>query len=479
MNFMLVFKLVGRVLLVECAALLIPLLVALIYGESPLPFLLTILLLALLGGGLSMLPAKRHFYTREGFFSVGLIWLITGIVGGLPFYFSGYFPTFIDCVFESCSGFTTTGATILTDIEALPKGILFWRAFTHWLGGMGVLVLTTALMPSLGASSRFLTQAESPGPTVSQLSPRQSKSAKILYSIYCSLTLIEIVCLLLAGMPLYDSFIHAFSSAGTGGFSNRNLSVGAYGSPLIEMIIAVFLVLFSVNFTFYFLLLSRRFRSMLSWEEPGLFLLIVAAATAAVTADLVPHYGSVLESFRYAFFQVASIISTTGFATADYVFWPVFSQMVLILLMFCGACAGSTGGGIKCSRILILGRCIRRELHRIVHPRSVEVVRLDGKVLDDDTVNSVLVFISCYILAILSAAALLSLVDETSFAVSFSAALTCISNVGPGLETIGPMGNFSAFSGFSKGVLSFLMILGRLEIFPLLVLFSRSAWRRS
>ena len=479
MNFRLVFKIVGRVLLVEAVAMLLPTLVALLYREDLRPFLLTILLMALTGGALSLLPAKRHFFTRDGFFAVGLIWVITGIVGGLPFYFSGYFETFMDCVFECTSGFTTTGATILTAVEPLPKGILFWRAFTHWLGGMGVLVLATALLPSLGVSSRFLTQAESPGPTVSQLTPRQSKSAKILYGIYCTLTLAEVFCLKLAGMPLYDCFIHAFSSAGTGGFSNRNLSVGAYGSPLIEMIVAVFLVLFSINFTFYFLLLSRRFRSMLSWEEPGFFLLIVGVATAAVTADLLPYYGSVLESFRYAFFQVASIISTTGFATADYVLWPAFSQVALIMLMFCGACAGSTGGGIKCSRILILGRCIRRELHRIVHPRSVEVVRLDGKVLDEGTVNSVLVFISCYVLATLSTTLLVSLVDDTSFAVSFSAALTCISNVGPGLAEIGPMGNFSAFSAFSKGLLSFLMILGRLEIFPLLVLFTPSAWQRT
>ena len=478
MNFPLVFKIVGRVLLLEAAVLLIPTAVALAYGEELYPFLLTILLMAALGGGLSLLPARRRFFTREGFFTVGLIWVITGVMGGLPFYFSGYFATFMDCVFECSSGFTTTGATILPVIETLPKGILFWRAFTHWLGGMGVLVLATALFPSLGTSSRFLTQAESPGPTVSQLTPRQSKSSKILYGIYCFLTLAEVACLKLAGMPLYDCFIHAFSSAGTGGFSNRNLNVGAYGSPLIEMIIAVFLVLFSINFTFYFLLLSRRFRSMLSWEEPGFFLLIVGVSTAVVTADLLPYYGSVAESFRYAFFQVASIISTTGFSTTDYVLWPAFSQIVLILLMFCGACAGSTGGGIKCSRILILGRCLRRELHRIVHPRSVEVVRLDGKVLDEGTVNSVLVFISCYILAILSATALVSLADDTSFAVSFSAALTCISNVGPGLAEIGPTGSFAAFSGFSKGVLSFLMILGRLEIFPLLVLFIPSAWRR-
>ena len=478
MNLKLVFKVVGRVLLLESAALLLPLLVALLYGEALRPFLLTIALVAGTGGLLSTLSARRSFYLRDGFATVGLIWIITGLVGALPFWFSGCFPTFVDCLFESCSGFTTTGATILTNIEALPKGILFWRSFTHWLGGMGVLVLATAVVPSMGIRSHYLTQAESPGPVFSKLVPKQSQSSKILYTIYCSLTLLEVVCLKIAGMPLYDSFIHAFSTAGTGGFSNRNASVGAYGSPVIELIIALFIILFSLNFAVYFLLLTRRFREILASDELRFFLLVVAAATGVIALNILPLYDSLGESLRCAFFQVTSIISTTGFGTADFVLWPQFSQFILVLLMFCGACAGSTGGGMKCSRVLILLRSIRRELRRIVHPRAVEVVKLDGKVVDESTVYSCGIFVGCYLLVILVGALVISL-DGWSFSVSFSSALTCVSNVGPGLEIVGPTGNFSAFSPLSKAVMSLAMIVGRLEIFPVLVLFSRSTWQRT
>ena len=449
-----------------------------LYQEDPAPFLLTILLMAILGLALSAVPATRHFYAREGFFAVGLIWLVTGVMGALPFYFSGTFPSFVDCLFESVSGFTTTGATILTDIEAQPRGILFWRAFTHWMGGMGVLVLLTALLPSLGIRSHYLTQAETPGPVFSKLVPKQSQTSKILYGIYCAMTLAEVALLKLAGMPLYDSFIHAFSTAGTGGFSNRNLSVGAYGNPTAEIIIAIFALLFSLNFGLYFLLLQRRFKEALKSDEARFFLLLVAGSTALITINIMPIYENVWDSLRYAFFQVASIISTTGFATADFVLWPHFSQMILVILMFCGACAGSTGGGIKCSRVVMLLRSIRRELHRIAHPRSVEVVRLDGKPVDESTLHSVLVFIGFYIMIILTAALVVSL-DNVPFDVSFSAALTCVSNVGPGLATIGPSGNFAAFSPLSKVVLSLCMIIGRLEIFPILVLFSRHTWRRN
>ena len=396
MNLKLVSRLVGRVLLVEAFFMLLPLAVALLYQEDPAPFLLTILLMAILGLALSAVPATRHFYAREGFFAVGLIWLVTGVMGALPFYFSGTFPSFVDCLFESVSGFTTTGATILTDIEAQPRGILFWRAFTHWMGGMGVLVLLTALLPSLGIRSHYLTQAETPGPVFSKLVPKQSQTSKILYGIYCAMTLAEVALLKLAGMPLYDSFIHAFSTAGTGGFSNRNASVGAYGDPVLEMIIAVFALLFSINFAMYFLLLCRRFREVLQSDELRFFLVVVGLSTAVIAFNIRHLYQGPLQCLRYAFFQVSSIISTTGFATADFCLWPQFSQIIFILLMLCGACAGSTGGGIKCSRILLAGRAIRREVHRIIHPRSVEIVKLDGKPVDESTLASVLLFISCY-----------------------------------------------------------------------------------
>ena len=478
MNIRLVLRVTGRVMQLESAVMLIPLAVALLYRESPAPFLYSILIILISGTLLSHLPARRHFFAREGFVAVGLIWILTGVLGGLPFYFSGYFNSFVDCVFESCSGFTTTGSTILTDIESLPKGILFWRSFTHWLGGMGVLVLATAVLPSLGIRSSYLTRAETPGPVFSKLVPKQSQTSKILYGIYCVLTLVEVICLKLAGLPLYDAFIHAFGSAGTGGFSNRNLSVGAYANPTAEVIIAVFLVLFSINFALYFLLLSRRFREVLASDELRFFLLIVAGSTLLIFFNIYPIYQNVGDSLRNAFFQVTSIISTTGFGTVDYVYWPTFSRMILILLMFCGACAGSTGGGIKCSRMLLLFRSIRREVHRIIHPNAVETIRLDGQVLDEDTLGTALSFSGFYVTIVLVAALIISL-DNMSFGVSFSAALTCTSNVGPGLEAIGPMGNFSAFSPLSKIVMSLCMIIGRLEIYPILAMFSLHAWRRA
>ena len=478
MNFKLVLNITGKVLMLEGVCMVPPLAVALLYQEDPLPFFFSIFILVSVGCALARIPYRKHFFAREGFFAVGLIWVLMGIFGALPFYFCGHFATFWDCMFECFSGFTTTGATILPVIETLPKGILFWRTFTHWLGGMGVLVLTTALLPSMGIRSHFLTQAESPGPVFSKLVPKQSQTSKILYGIYCVLTVIEIVLLKVAGMPLYDSFIHAFSSAGTGGFSNRNLSVGAYGSPVIEMIIAVFVLLFSINFAMYFLLLCGRVREVLRSDELRFFLGVVALATLALTINLYPTYASVWESFRYSFFQVTSIISTTGFATADYTFWPQFSQAVLMLIMLCGACAGSTGGGIKCSRMLLNLRFIVREVRQIIHPRSVSVVKLDGKVVEESTVRSVLIFTSCYVFITLAATLAVSL-DNFTFAESFSAALTCISNTGPGLERFGPMGNFSPFSPLSKVILSACMVIGRLEIFPILILFCPGAWKRS
>ncbi|MCI9156415.1 MAG: TrkH family potassium uptake protein, partial [Lawsonibacter sp.] len=450
MNIKLVLKLVGRVLLLEAAALALPLAVALLYRESPVPFLLAIAIVASVGLGLSALPAKPQFFTREGFVAVGLIWIFTGLVGSLPFMLSGWFSTPMDAIFESCSGFTTTGSTILTDIEALPRGILFWRAFTHWLGGMGVLVLATAIVPKLGIRSHYLTQAETPGPVFSKLVPKQSQTSKILYTMYFALTALEVLCLKIAGMPLYDAMIHSFSTAGTGGFSNRNASVGAYNSLAIDIIITVFMLLFSINFAVYFLILTKKWREALASDELRFFLSVVAGATAIITVANLRVYASLGESLRYTVFQVASIISTTGFGTADFVLWPQFSQLIIVLLMFCGASAGSTGGGMKCSRILLLLRAIRREIHRITHPRSVEVVKLDGKLVSEATLHTLLVFLGAYVATVFAAALVISL-DGQSFAVSFSAALTCVSNVGPGLEAIGPSGNFAAFSGLSKG----------------------------
>ena len=477
MNLKVVLKIVGRVITMEAIVMLLPMFIAIFYGEDITPFVISIILVLFLGIILASINATKEFFIREGFFTVGLIWLATGFIGALPFYYSGFFPSFIDCMFESCSGFTTTGATILTEIESLPKGILLWRSLTHWLGGMGVLVLATALIPTIGIRTKYLTQAESPGPVFSKLVPKQAQTSKILYAIYCFLTVAEAVCLRIAGMPWYDSFIHAFGTAGTGGFSNMNASVGAYDSMAIDMIISVFILLFSINFAIYFLLMTRKFKEALKSDELRFFLFVVAAATFIVTINIHHIYPDYKEAFRYAFFQVCSIISTTGFATADWLYWPQICQMVFILLMFCGACAGSTGGGMKCSRILVILRTIRREIHHIIHPRSVEVIKLDGKVVEEKTIHSILTFACCYFIIILGGAVVVSL-DGFAFGESFSVALTCVSNIGPGLGVFGPAGNFSTLSDFSKLFLSFCMIIGRLEIFPILVLLSPSAWKK-
>ena len=478
MNFKVVFKIVGRVITMEAFVMLVPMFVAALYGEDITPFLMSIILVLFLGVILSSMNATKEFFIREGFFTVGLIWLATGFIGALPFYYSGYFPSFIDCIFESCSGFTTTGATILTEIESLPKGILFWRSLTHWLGGMGVLVLATALIPTIGIRTKYLTQAESPGPVFSKLVPKQAQTSKILYAIYCFLTIAEAICLRIAGMPWYDSFIHAFGTAGTGGFSNMNASVGAYDSFAIDMVISIFILLFSINFAMYFLLMTRKFKEIFKSDELRFFLAIVALATFIVTININHIYPDFREAFRYAFFQVCSIISTTGFATTDWLYWPQICQMIFILLMFCGACAGSTGGGMKCSRILVVFRVIRREIHHIIHPRSVQVVKLDGKVVEEKTIHSILTFVGAYFIIIMAGAVVVSL-DGFGFSECFTVSLTCVSNIGPGLGVFGPAGNFSSLSGFSKGFLSFCMIIGRLEIFPILVLLSPSSWHRS
>jgi len=479
MNFKLVFRIVGFSLLIEAAALVFPLAVSLIYGEDPTPFLLTIGILVVVGlAAVFLLKGKKNFFAREGFFTVGLIWVLFSAFGALPFRFSGLFGNYVNCFFECVSGFTTTGSSILTAIEGLPYGLLFWRSFTHWLGGMGVLVLTAALLPSLGISSNHLIRAESPGPVKSKLVPRASQSSKILYTIYLVLTVIETVILRIAGMPWYDSIIHAFGTAGTGGFSNRNLSVGAYGNPAVEIIITVFMLLFSINFAVYFLLLTRKFKQVLKSDELRFFLIVVFVAIVLISINIVPQFTNTGDAIRAAAFQVASIISTSGFSTADFNLWPEFSKMLLVILMFIGACAGSTGGGVKCSRVLILVRSATREIRTIIHPRSVSVVRLDGEPLSEPTIRTTQSFFIIYFFILFCAALVVGL-DNFSFGTTLTAVITCVCNVGPGLEAVGPMGNFADFSNLSKIILSFCMILGRLEMFPILVLFSRNAWKKS
>ena len=479
MNYKTVFRVAGFTLLVEAAAMLLPMAVALYYGEDPSPFWKTIGIMVVVGlASVFGLRGEHKFFAREGFFSVGLIWVLSGVFGALPFWFSGQFGSYVDCFFETISGFTTTGSTILTVIEGLPLGLLFWRSFTHWLGGMGVLILTTALLPFLGINSTHLIRAESPGPVKSKLVPRASQSSKILYAIYLALTAIQVLCLRIAGMPLYDSLIHAFGTAGTGGFSNRNLSVGAYGNPAFEIIITIFMLLFSINFALYFLILTGKVKQALKSDELRFFLGVTTLAIVIISVDIASHFSSYADAIRAAAFQVASVISTTGFSTVDFNRWPELSRMLLVILMFIGACAGSTGGGMKCSRILVILRTIAAQVRSIIHPRAVSVVKLDGAPLSDSTVRTIYAYSATYIIITFASALVVGL-DNFSFGTTLTAVITCISNVGPGLEAVGPMGNFAAFSPLSKIVLSFCMIIGRLEIFPILVLFSRSAWKRS
>ena len=477
MNFKLVFRITGKTLLVEAGAMLLPLAVGFLYGEDPAPFLYTLPLLVLVGAIFSVLKSDDHFFPREGFFAVALTWLLVAAFGALPFYFSGYFETYIDCFFEAVSGFTTTGASILTAVEPLPKGILFWRSFMHWLGGMGVLVLTIALLPNLGGRTLQLMKAESPGPIVSKLVPKASQSSKILYSIYCGMTVIEIIVLNLVGMPWFDSIVNSFAIAGTGGFSIRNTSIAAYGSPAIEIACTIFMLLFSINFALYFLVLCGKVKQALRSDELRFFLIVVVGSTALIAIDIWPMYSGA-DAIRHAAFQVSSIISTTGFASTNFDLWPEFSRFLLILLMFIGACAGSTGGAIKCSRLLLLLRSIRREVRQVIHPREVNVVKLDGQVVDEGNLRSVHIFIGAYMLIMLLAVLLVSL-DDFSMVTNFSAVASCIGNVGPGLEGVGPMSSYAAYSGFSKLVLSMCMIIGRLELLPVMVLFSANAWKRS
>lgn len=471
MNYRLTAKILGYVLLTEAALLLLPLSAALYYHESPLPFLQTMGLLLLFGGALFFIkPRSRDFYAREGFVSVALSWTLFSAFGALPFVFSGEIPHYVDALFEAISGFTTTGASILPQVEGLSQGILFWRSFTHWIGGMGMLVFILAVLPTLGERTIHIMRAEVPGPQVSKLVPKARNTAAILYRIYIVMTLLQIALLMLGGMPIFDSMLHAFGTAGTGGFGIKNTSVAYYNSAYIDIVIGVFMVLFSVNFNLYFFLLLRQFRPVFKNEELRWYLCIIACATLLIAWNTAHIYGG-FEALRYAFFQVSSIISTTGYSTADFSLWPELSRSLLILLMFIGGCAGGTGGGLKVSRVVILFKSALTEVHHMLHPRSIRRITLEEKPLPDPVVHGTLVFFALYMVIIMVSVLLVSL-DNFDLTSTFTGVLACMSNIGPGLDVVGPAGNFSAFSYFSKLVLSLDMLLGRLEIFPMIILFS-------
>ena len=384
-------------------------------------------------------PANTAIYAREGLVIVALAWVLMSVFGALPFIISGDIPFFVDAFFETVSGFTTTGSSILRDVEAMSYSMLFWRSFTHWVGGMGVLVFTMVVLPVSDGRAMHLMRAESPGPSVGKISSKIRDTAKILYAMYLVLTVVQTILLRLVGLPWYDALITAFGAAGTGGFSNRAASIGAYGSPAVEMITAVFMVLFGINFHLY---------------------------------------GNVWQSLRYSFFQVASIITTTGYATTDFNMWPTFSKAVLVLLMFFGACAGSTGGGIKISRIIIMCKTAKQDLMRVLHPHAVTTVRFEGKPLDDKTVFGVRTYMNLYLIIFVLSTMVVA-INQFDLVTTFTAVASCLNNIGPGLELVGPMVSFADFSPLIKLVLSFDMLVGRLEIFPMLVLFAPSTWLRS
>ena len=471
----------GRLLLMEAALMLPSLAVSLIFRQGDtLAFLEAIAITATIGVLLSFLlkPERDDLTARDGMAVAGLSWVILSFFGALPFVLSGAIPHVVDAYFEAVSGFTTTGSTILTEIEHLPKGVLFWRSFTHWIGGMGVLVFTLAVLPKLSGRTSHLARAESPGPTFSKLLPKMGDTAKMLYALYFGLSLIETACLLLAGMNLYDALIHTFGTAGTGGFSNYNASVGAFQSPLIEWIVAVFMMLFGVNFAVYFHIYRKEKEPILQSEELWAYLGWVLAATLAITFVILPGQPSFFDALRTAYFQVTSIASTTGFSTANFDLWPLLARSILLLLMCVGACAGSTAGGFKMSRVLLLGKSAYRDLEHTLQPRKVAVVRFEGKPVQESTLSQVGVYLSLWFCLVIVGTLLLS-IRETDLVTALTAALTCLSNVGPGLSRVGPVENFAFFSYPAKLLLSLLMLAGRLEIYPILLLFSVHVWKKS
>lgn len=480
MNFRMIFKSLGMVLCIEGMCMFPSLAVSLIYKQSDSgAFLISISILLLAGLLMTRIRAvTKHIYARDGFAMVALGWILISVFGAMPFIVSGAIPSFVDAFFEAVSGFTTTGSSILKDVEVLPKGIVFWRSFTHWIGGMGVLVLTLAILPSAGANTIHIMKAETTGPNPGKIVPKMGQTAKILYIIYMVLTAINIVFLLVGGMPLYDSLIHAFGTAGTGGFSSKNLSVGAYGSVYFEIVITVFMLLFGVNFALYYQAIRGNLKSIIKDEEFRFYAGTVLAAIILIAFNINgKNVGSIWEGLRYSSFQVASVITTTGYATTDFNLWPVFSKAILLLLMVIGASAGSTGGGIKCIRILLLFKVIRREIAKIIHPRSVYTVKIGGRAVEEDTLSGVMAFFFLY-MAIFAASTLVVAIDGKDLVTTISAVLSCIGNIGPGLELVGPLGNFSGFSVLSKVVLSLCMLLGRIEIYPILLLLTPSFWKR-
>ena len=478
MNYKMVGFVLGRIFLIEAALMLFPMGCAAIYGEWSvvLSFLWPALIVLALGLITSLrTPQNTKIYARDGLAIVALVWVLMSVFGALPFVISGEIPSFADAFFETVSGFTTTGSTILTDVEALSHGTLFWRSFSHWIGGMGVLVFAMAVLPMTDGRAMHLMRAEVPGPTCGKISSKLSDSAKILYAIYLVMTVIETILLCAGGMPLFDALIHSFGTAGTGGFGFKNDSFTSF-SPYIQWVVTIFMILFGVNFNAYFLLLLRKFNRVISEEVRGYFVVILAAV-GLITANIYSIYNNFGEALRQAAFQVGSIITTTGFSSCDFDLWPTLSKEILVVLMFIGACAGSTGGGIKVSRLLILGKTLGKELKQALHPQVVAPVRMDGKVVNHETIRATNVYVAAYIFIFAASFFLISL-DGFDMVTNFTAIAATLNNIGPGLAQVGPMMNFGSYSNPAKLVMIFDMLAGRLEIFPMLVFFMPDTWRR-
>lgn len=479
MNYRMIGYMLGWVCCFEGMFMSLPLLVALIYGEKRqgISFLAVMMVCGLIGAAaVTKKPKKRAMYAREGLVTVALSWILLSALGALPFVLSGDIPSYVDALFETVSGFTTTGSSILTEVEKMSYSCLFWRSFTHWVGGMGVLVFILAILPAKSSSaSMHIMRAESPGPSVSKLVPRLRTTAMILYAIYLGMTMLQILFLLLGGMDLFDALTISFGTAGTGGFGVKNDSMASF-SPYLQGGVTVFMIAFGVNFNVYYLLLKKRWKQALLSTEVWVYLGIILASVAVISINVLPLFPNVFEAVHHSFFQVGSIITTTGFATVDFNEWPVLAKTILVLLMFVGACAGSTGGGIKVSRVVILLKGMRKEIGMMCHPRGIKKVKMDGRVLEHETVRSVNAFIAIYIVIFVASLLVISIEDK-DMVTNFTAVATALNNVGPGLGLVGPAGNFSEFTNASKLVLAFDMLAGRLELLPMLMLLVPSTWK--
>lgn len=479
MNKKLILNIVAKFTVAEALFMFVPVLVALYFNEfscAGVFALITAVMLCISVPFALIKPKKTDFYAKEGFAIISVSWIIMSLAGALCYYLTGAIPSYIDAVFETVSGYTTSGSSILTDIEILPKSILFFRNFTIWIGGLGVLMLLMLFTP-VSKHSIHLMRAEQPGPNVGKLVPRGNTNAKIMYAIYIALTLIMVVFLKFSGMPWFDCILNSFSTAGTGGFCHKNSSIAFYNSAYVDWVVTVFMIIFGINFNLFFYMVIRKFKLVYKNNELRVFLLIILTAVAMLTISNLNLFENILTSLRYSAFHVASIISSTGFAIDDFNKWSEFSKSILVLLMLIGACAGSTGGGFKVARVIILFKTMAREFNKMIHPNAVHTVKIEGKSIHEETISNVCVYLVVYVLVIIISTIIISL-DNFDFTTNLTAVITCMNNIGPGLEMVGPTGNFSQFSNLSKIVLSFNMLLGRLEFFPLLLVMSPKLWNK-